>query len=103
MFKILDWIISSRSGKWPKFRKDFLKINPRCRACNTNKSLTVHHIVPVSVDSTKELEETNCITLCHTCHLVFGHLHNYSSWNVNVIKDCEDYLEKVRSRPCQKA
>jgi 5-methylcytosine-specific restriction endonuclease McrA len=100
MFKMFAWILSDRSSRWPKFRKEFLEKNPTCCACGTKKKLTVHHIVPVSVDSTKELEETNCMTLCGTCHFVFGHLHSYVSWNDNVRKDCEEHLKKVRSRPC---
>lgn len=102
MFKILSlsWIFSNRAGRWSSFRKAFLVKHPKCEACDTSKSLSVHHIVPVSVDSSKELEEGNCITLCKTCHFVFGHLHLYTSWNVDVRKDCAAHLEKVRSRPC---
>ena len=102
MFKIFAWILSDRSGKWPKFRSEFLKKNSSCCACGTVKKLTIHHIVPVSIDPSKELDEDNCIALCKTCHFVFGHLHSYNSWNDNVRKDCVEHLNKVRSRPCQK-
>lgn len=102
MFKIMSWILSVRSGKWATFRKEFLVKNPSCCACGTKKNLTVHHIVPVGVDASKELLEENCMTLCKTCHFVFGHLHSYTSWNEDVRKDCEAHLNKVRSRPCQK-
>jgi len=102
MFRLLSWIISSRSGKWPTFRKIFLVSNPTCIACDSKKDLQVHHEIPVSVDPSKELEESNCMTLCSGCHLVFGHLHSFRSWNVNVREDCENHLKKVRSRPCHK-
>jgi hypothetical protein len=94
------WSILSRSGKWRTIRKKYLEHNNYCRCCGRNSQLQVHHIVPVSVDSSKELDESNLITLCSTyCHFVFGHFMSWNSWNPNVVEDCEAYLEKVKNKP----
>lgn len=91
---------SKRSPKWPNLRKQHLSNNPRCEACGTTKDLDVHHIIPVHLDPDKELDSTNLITLCSKqCHLVFGHLMNYKSWNKDVIEDCRVYYNKVKKRP----
>lgn len=91
---------AKRSPKWSAVRKQHLAANPFCAACGTNKDLEVHHIVPVHIDSDKELDISNLITLCSKqCHLLFGHLMSYKSWNKDVIKDCEVYYNKVKNRP----
>ena len=97
-----SWILGTRSGKWPTKRDNFIK-GKKCAACGASKNLVVHHKIPVQVDPTKELDDDNFIVLCSkpsNCHFVFGHLHSYLSWNTDVVKDCEDHLKKVRSRPC---
>jgi 5-methylcytosine-specific restriction enzyme A len=92
--------LATRSKDWPKVRKEHLKIQPSCMACGSNVNPEVHHIIPVHVDPTKELDKTNLITLCDKyCHFIFGHLMNYKSWNPNVKSDCELYLSKVQARP----
>jgi 5-methylcytosine-specific restriction protein A len=91
---------ATRSPKWKTVRKNFLAKNNHCFACGRNKKLEVHHIVPVHVDPSKELEEDNLMVLCDDpCHLVFGHLLDYKSWNENVINDCSNYLEKIQNKP----
>ncbi len=91
---------AKRSPKWSTVRKQHLVANPFCAACGTNKDLEVHHIIPVHIDLDKELDISNLITLCSKqCHLLFGHLMNYKSWNKDVIKDCEVYYNKVKNRP----
>lgn len=44
-----------------------------CRVCLaagvlTNRGLSVHHIVPLSEDYERRLDENNLITLCRFCH-----------------------------------
>jgi len=98
----ISWILSSRSGKWPTVRNNFVK-GKTCAACGASKNLVVHHKIPVQVDPTKELDDDNFIVLCSkpsNCHFVFGHLHSYVSWNSDVVRDCEAHLKKVRNRPC---
>jgi 5-methylcytosine-specific restriction enzyme A len=69
-----------RSPQWPKVRAEHLKKNPTCAVCDGTAKLEVHHIVPFHIDSTKELEPTNLLTLCESkenginCHLAFGHV-----------------------------
>lgn len=101
MFNILNFFHSlSRSYKWRKVRNNFIKQHPRCAVCGKDKKLQVHHIIPVSVDQTKELEYNNLITLCASpCHLLFGHLNNYSSYNKDVVKDAAYFLNKIKNRP----
>lgn len=101
MFNILTIFRSlRRSYQWRKVRNNFIQDFPTCAACGKGKNLQVHHIVPVSVDPTKELDYNNLITLCASpCHLLFGHLNNYRSYNVDVVKDCAYFLNKIRNRP----
>lgn len=88
-----------RSPEWKEVRKLHLQNQDECQACGKKSSLEVHHIIPVHVDKNLELDPTNLLTLCDRCHLVFGHLSNYRSWNENVVEDCCVYLNKVENRP----
>jgi 5-methylcytosine-specific restriction endonuclease McrA len=98
LFKIDDYL--TRSGSWPKVRKEHLESNPNCAACGRNKKIEVHHIKPFHSNPELELNPNNLISLCDDpCHFVFGHLMNYKSWNVNVIEDCRAYYEKIKNRP----
>jgi len=101
MFNIFNVFLSlSRSYKWRSVRNCYLKQNPHCAACGKDKKLQVHHIVPVSVDPSLELDYNNLITLCASpCHLLFGHLNDYRSYNKDVKKDCAYFLHKIRTRP----
>lgn len=93
----------TRSSKWPKVRKEHLKNHPYCENCGKKKKVgtQVHHIVPFSVDPTKELDPDNLLTLCNNirCHLDKGHLGDWRSWNWNVVKDCTRWLWKYQTRP----
>ncbi len=89
-----------RSPKWQQVRKQHLENNNTCAACGRNKKLEVHHIEPVHLNPDSELDPSNLITLCDDpCHIVFGHLMNYKSWNKYVINDCEVYLDRVKNKP----
>ena len=98
----------ARSPKWPAVRAAHLKAHPTCEACGegSTKILNVHHVVPFHVDPSKELDEANLITLCEgpvvNCHLHFGHLRNWKSWNVDVRKDAAEWLKKIKDRPMPK-
>ena len=98
----------TRSPKWPAVRAAHLKAHPTCEACGegNTKILNVHHVVPFHIDPTKELDEANLITLCEgsvvNCHLHFGHLRNWKSWNVDVRKDAAEWLKKIKNRPMPK-
>jgi hypothetical protein len=90
----------SRSPKWKSVRKDHLETQPYCQACGSKKDLEVHHIEPFHLNPDRELDPHNLITLCsRSCHLTFGHLMDYKSWNTDVVKDCSNYLSKLQQRP----
>ena len=91
---------ASRSSKWPALRREHMKKQPCCQACGSDRKPEVHHIVPVHLDPSRELDPSNLITLCDKwCHFVFGHLLDYRSWNKDVVTDARHYLEKRRIRP----
>lgn len=89
-----------RSSKWTEVRKQHLKEYPSCIACGRDKKLEVHHKTPVHISPELELDPSNLVTLCaDPCHLLFGHLMNFKSYNKSVIEDCSVYLSKVKNRP----
>lgn len=93
-------ILDRRSYKWPSIREQHLKKQPFCQACGSTQNLEVHHIEPFHINPDRELDPNNLITLCgKNCHLVFGHLMDYSSWNNRVVEDSEVYFTKVKNRP----
>lgn len=94
---------SPRSGMWRKVREEHLRNNPECAVCGRRKNLVPHHVVPVHVDPSLELEPHNLITLCEgpsfNCHLFFGHLRDWSSFNPEVRKDAEAWRRRLESKP----
>ena len=95
---------TKRSGEWPRVRKEHLAIEPACAVCGATESLNVHHVIPVHIDPTKELDKNNFITLCEgahhlNCHLLFGHLQNWSSYNITVREDVKVWSQKISQRP----
>ena len=90
----------SRSSQWSNTRKEHLKNQPECQACGRTKDVEVHHIEPFHMNPSRELDPTNLITLCaKSCHLTFGHLMDYKSWNKDVVNDCYNYRLKLQQRP----
>ena len=107
LFKaLMEWMtgVKPRSPKWPATRKTHLIKNPTCAACGTKTNLEVHHCMPFHCPEGEELElvESNLITLCessgHNCHLIFGHLLSWKSYNPDVRSDAAIYLNKVENR-----
>ena len=93
-----------RSGHWPKVRDEHLKVQPVCQVCGGKDYLNVHHIVPVHLDKSRELDPTNLVTLCEgshhlNCHLLFGHLQDWHSVNSHVLEDIKLWAEKLKNRP----
>lgn len=88
-----------RSSKWKKLRIQHLEKNPVCAVCGSKKNIVPHHVVPVHVDPSRELDPTNLISLCENqsfnCHLFFGHLKNWSRCNPNVIEDAQAWNLKL--------
>lgn len=63
-----------RTSRWRRksievMRRD-LYLCRYCLACGeiTTSSLSVHHIVPLSEDFDRRLDDNNLITLCSACH-----------------------------------
>jgi len=96
---------SKRSDKWPRIRKAHLAKSPTCAVCGGSKKLEVHHIRPFHLHPDLELEDSNLITLCENkadgvnCHLLFGHLGNFKSFNTNVRRDAALWDKKITHRP----
>jgi 5-methylcytosine-specific restriction enzyme A len=89
-----------RSPQWPTARVKHLLLHPCCEACGSKNDPNVHHIKPFHLFPELELEEDNLITLCNThCHIVFGHLCNFKSYNLNVREDAAQYRKEVENRP----
>ena len=94
-----------RSSHWPKVRAVHLDGHPTCEVCGGNKKLEVHHIRPFHLHPELELDPTNFATLCEddddgvNCHLFFGHLGNFKSFNVTVVNDSSAWLRKLQIRP----
>lgn len=89
-----------RSPKWPTVRAAHLRRFGSCSACGRTVALDVHHVIPFQVSPDLELHPDNLITLCaDPCHLIFGHLMNWQSWNESVRSDTAAYLDKIRNRP----
>jgi 5-methylcytosine-specific restriction protein A len=95
-------LTTKRSSKWPKVRAAHLKINPLCAVCEGKVSISVHHIHPFHTHPDLELEPTNLITLCEckkygvNCHLLIGHLGNFTNINADVIDDVATWNAKLK-------
>ena len=99
MYNLIDRFYG-RSPSWRKVRAEHIKQNPTCAACGRKEGLEVHHIIPYHIDSTKELDPDNLITLCGKyCHFVFRHFMYWKSWNENVREDAAKYLQDKTNRP----
>lgn len=94
--------LPARSPKWAAVRGAHLKRNPTCAACGSKDNLEVHHVRPFHLFPNLELDPANLMTLCENggnCHLMLGHLKNWKSYNIDVRKDAEVLLQKIKARP----
>lgn len=102
-------ISAKRSSHWPTVRANHLKLHPVCALCGGKEKLQVHHRRPFHLHPDLELEPSNLITLCEAlkgginCHLAFGHLGNFRSFNPDVETDAKTWAEKIKSRPMTEA
>ena len=92
-------ITAKRSSKWPALEKQMIKAHPFCSVCRETKSLNCHHVLPFHDFPANELDLTNLIVLCHDCHLNFGHLKNWKSYNKDVRSDASVWNAKIANRP----
>ncbi len=100
---------AKRSDHWPKVRAEHLKTEPVCVVCGGSEHLEVHHLKPFHLHPELELDPDNLITLCEAghdgvnCHLLFGHLGSFHSFNVSAVKDALEWSEKIKRRPLTEA
>lgn len=94
---------SKRSDKWPQVRAAHLKVEPVCQCCGEKDNLQVHHKQPFHLQPALELDPSNLITLCEhpsrNCHILFGHLRNFKSYNPTCSEDVKIWRGKVLNRP----
>ncbi len=88
-----------RSSCWSRTRSAHLAKFPLCAACGSKKDVVVHHIEPFSRNPSRECDLSNTITFCPFCHLLFGHLKSFLSYNPSVVEDASWFLGKVKERP----
>jgi hypothetical protein len=89
-----------RDKLWPLVREAHLEQNSSCAACGSITKLQVHHIIPVHIDPSYELDSNNLITLCmekDECHLNLGHLGSWKKCNINVEQDARKSLLAKKS------
>lgn len=91
----------TRSSGWRKVRNICIERDgKKCLVCGSTHDLQVHHIEPFSDCPEKELDPDNLLTLCgNSCHIVFGHLKNFKSYNPDVLKDVAEWADKIARRP----
>jgi len=100
---------SARSGHWPTVRKQHLAAHAVCAVCGGTDDLEVHHIRPFHLHPELELDQANLVTLCESkkggvnCHLFFGHLGNFKSFNTSVTGDAAAWSDKIVKRPKEEA
>lgn len=89
-----------RSRLWKVVRQTHLISNPECAVCGRRKNLVPHHVVPVNLDPSRELDPENLITLCEgpsfNCHLFFGHLRDWRKFNPEIRKDAEEWRRRIQ-------
>ena len=93
---------AARSSQWPKTKQEFEKLNPKiCAVCGNKVSVQCHHQLPFHNHPELENDLNNLIWLCEdkNCHIRFGHLFSYQSWNENIKEDAKIWREKIENRP----
>lgn len=90
---------AERSSQWPRVRENYISLHPNCAVCATDKNCEVHHRLPFHDHPELELDPTNFITLCRDHHYLYGHLLNWSSFNVDVEADAMAMRFKINTRP----
>lgn len=95
MTRAILYALQGRSWRWAALRDATIKASPECACCVGKKRLTVHHIVPVHVDRTRELEPSNLIVLCRRCHFFVAHFYDWKSFNPYVVEDAKRWRMRV--------
>ena len=94
-----------QSRHWRMVAREHLRLNPVCAACGSRSRVRPHHVVPVSVDPSREFQSTNLLSLCESyeagvnCHLFFGHGGKWDHWNPNAVADAFTFRAARTLRP----
>lgn len=88
--------IHARSSRWPAFLHELLIKHPACMGCG-RKAATGHHEIPFHVDPTKELVESNILTVCVPCHFVICHAGDWRLWVKSARLDLQRHLRAVQT------
>ena len=88
----------TRSSKWSKVRKEFVKLYPTCSVCGKKKGLEVHHEIPFHVRPDLELDTNNLVTMCRRHHFAIGHLEYWKAYNGKLIETILYFKDKMRGR-----
>lgn len=103
LFKKDNTFGAVRSPRWPYVRSKHLVLYPLCSICGNGKNVVVHHKKPFHLYPKLELDPRNLITLCESdgmnCHITFGHLGNFRSYNLFIDDDIKLWSHKVLNRP----
>ena len=97
VFNRIKWAYEGRSPLWANVRKEHIKMNPSCIACASTEKVEVHHIVPFHIDAVLELDDSNLLTMCRSCHLVLGHLKDFKMNNTRVVELIQNFIDIRRS------
>lgn len=60
--------------------------NPGCASCG-REPVDIHHIIPVAVAASQAADPRNLMSLCHDCHIAYGHAGDES---------CRRYVPNIR-------
>lgn len=94
---------AQRSPRWSSVREHHLYTHPLCAICGSTKNVVVHHKKPFHLYPQLELDPSNLVTLCESdgmnCHITFGHLGNFRSYNLFIDDDIKLWSYKILNRP----
>ena len=89
----------SQAYQAKKAMDKYRKLHPLCEITGSNKSVQVHHIIPVFADSTLAADMDNMISLSTSAniHLIFGHNGNFGARYVKNIKTIAEEIRNTTS------
>ena len=88
---------AKRSADWDTFRDNLIAVHPYCAICRATEELQLHHKMPFAWGG-GELDPDNVVVLCARCHILFGHLGNWSSINPHIEADIAEWSIRLTLR-----
>lgn len=95
-----------KTGKWKQKRSSILRRDGyECKHCKRHGKATlantVHHIIPIEVDTTLAYTNQNLISLCNSCHESMHDRHNdtlSSTGTAYVNRYMKDYANEINNK-----